>query len=171
GGVAHLDADQPRVSIRIVVDQLGAGDEVVVALGDFSGDGRIDVRGRLNRLDDAERLVLRDRIADLRQLDVNDLAELMLREVRDADRRLVALDQHPLVLSGVAELLRKLHPDPPYFWRRTNGSATISAGCCRLRTSTATLVPTSETDRSTNPSAIPRPRVGDLVPLVTAPTG
>ena len=42
--------------------------------------------------------------ADVRQLDVDDVAELLLREVGDADRAGVAVDANPLVFFRVLEI-------------------------------------------------------------------
>ncbi len=53
----------------------------------LAADGRVDVRHGLHGLDDAERLVLADLVADRRQFDEDDVAELLLRVVGDADRR------------------------------------------------------------------------------------
>jgi hypothetical protein len=47
----------------------------------------------------------RELLADGRELDVDDVAELVLGEIGDADDGLVALDLDPFVVLGVAEIV------------------------------------------------------------------
>ena len=51
--------------------------------------------------------------ADVGQLDVDDVAELLLREVGDADRAGVAVDANPLVLFRVLEIGWVAHRSGP----------------------------------------------------------
>ena len=55
--------------------------------------------------------------AGLRRLVVDELAERVLREPRDAERRLVAVDARPVVLGVVAKVVRVAlcsgHPRSP----------------------------------------------------------
>jgi hypothetical protein len=84
GGIAHLDADQPRVAVGVVVDQLRRRDKVVVGLGDLAGYGRIDVGRRFDGLDDAERLAFVTESPTFGS-STNTTAELVLRVVGDSD--------------------------------------------------------------------------------------
>src|SRR6478735_3907810 len=58
-GVRGLDAEHPRGE-GILVHLLRRGREVGVGGNDLAGEGRVDVARGLHRLDDADRLALRD---------------------------------------------------------------------------------------------------------------
>ena len=88
-GLGELEHDHPA-AVRIGVDRLRLVLQRGVDLDDFAGDRRVQLRDRLDRFDGAERLALLERGADLRQLDVDDVAELLLRVVGDADLAAVA---------------------------------------------------------------------------------
>jgi len=62
-------------------------------------------RNGLDRLDDAERLAGGDLVAGLGQFDEHHVAELVLREVRDADPNGVAAGRHPLVRFQVPSVV------------------------------------------------------------------
>ena len=59
--------------------------EAIVHRDDLAAHRRVELRHGLHRFDGAEHVVLRERRADLRQLDEHDVAELALRVVGDAD--------------------------------------------------------------------------------------
>src|SRR5439155_9322581 len=103
--VRQPDLDHPAVAVRGAVHELGALDDLDVALEDLAGDRCVDVRGGLYRLYDPEARELPDGRALLRQLDEDDVPQLLLREVRDADGDDVAVGAHPLVLLGVLEVV------------------------------------------------------------------
>src|SRR5687767_4061914 len=105
GLIGHPHLHEPAILIRRPVHQLGALDDLHVALDDLARYGRIDVRCCFHRLDDAEARVLPHGRALLGQLDEHDVAQLILREVRDADRGNVALGPHPLMLLRVAKVV------------------------------------------------------------------
>src|SRR5262249_16509342 len=67
-----------------------------------------------DRLDDAERLMRGDLRTDLRQLDEDDVAQLLLREVRDPDPDAIALPLGPLVLARVLEIARNVSHGSSY---------------------------------------------------------
>ena len=76
-------------SVRIGVDALPASRSARVFTSVTSPlTGAIQLRDRLHRLDRAEHVPLLERAADLRQLEIDDVAELLLRVVGDADLRL-----------------------------------------------------------------------------------
>ena len=83
GGGSHLE--QPAAAVRVVVDQLGGGVERLVAGDDLAGQRGVDVADRLGRLQLAAGRAGGDRLADLGQRDVDDVAERVLRVVGDAD--------------------------------------------------------------------------------------
>jgi len=76
-GVLELQAHHPAAPIGLAVDELGRVRERVVDGDDLSGHWREQVAGGLDRLDDAERLVLGQHPADLGQLDEDEIAELL----------------------------------------------------------------------------------------------
>jgi hypothetical protein len=91
--------------VRIGVDQLGRAREGRVAGDDLAAQGREQVADGLDRLDDSERRELSQAPTDVRQLHEDDVAELSGRVIRDADRRLVAVDPDPLMVFRVAQIL------------------------------------------------------------------
>src|SRR5204863_1846672 len=106
GLVRGLDEDHPALAVGVRVHRLRLLRELGVGLDDLAGDGREEVGNRLDRLDDAEGLARRHLGADLRQLDEDDVAELLLGVRGDADAHAVALLLRPLVLARVLEVLR-----------------------------------------------------------------
>src|SRR6185436_10162328 len=63
---------------------------------------------RLDGLDGADLVSGVEDLADLGQLDEDDLAELLLRELGDAEHAHVVLDAEPLVLPRI-EILARVH--------------------------------------------------------------
>src|SRR5258708_31352772 len=109
GGVGRLDAEDPG-GVRVLVHALRRATEIGVGADDLAVDRRIDIRGRLHRLDHGHGFAGRNLAADLRRLDEHDVAELFLRMVGDAHgERAVGLAAQPFVRDGVAKLLRGLH--------------------------------------------------------------
>jgi len=118
-GVVELDLDHPALVLGALVDELGRLDQGLVDLDDLAADGRVHVAGGLDRLDDAEggclqgklkrlkeaerdrRTALLKGLADVRQLGVDNDAQLVLRVVRDADGADAVVDADPLVCEGV----------------------------------------------------------------------
>jgi len=78
--VSQLDLHHPAGPEGVGVDFGRVVDERVVDLNDFARDGGVDVRGRLDGLDDAVGLSGGDLGADFGELDVDDVAELGLLE-------------------------------------------------------------------------------------------
>ena len=88
--IGHANPDEPALPVGIVVDGLRLVDGLLVDLQDLAREGRDDVGDGLHRLHLAVRDVLRDRRSDFRRLVVHELAEGILGEPRDPERRLVA---------------------------------------------------------------------------------
>ncbi len=82
-------------SCGLAVDRFGLLGERAVDLGDLAADRRVQLRHRLDRLDRAEHVALGQLPADLRQLEVHDVAELLLRVVGDAHARVAAGELRP----------------------------------------------------------------------------
>ena len=89
----------------ILVHGLGRVDHGLVHLEHLARERRDQVGHGLHRLDLAVRRVVRDRVADGRRLVVDELAERVLGEPGDAERRLVALDPGPVVLGVVQQIV------------------------------------------------------------------
>src|SRR3546814_15242354 len=68
----------------------------------------IDLARRLHRFHHGGFLALFEALADRRQLNEDNVAELLLSVVADADRCLVAGNHHPLVVLGVTLLAHAL---------------------------------------------------------------
>ena len=100
GGVGETDPDEPALAVGVLVHGLGRVDDLLVHLEDLARERRDHVRDGLDRLDLAVRGVLRRRTAVGRRLEVDELAESVLREPGHAESRLVALDSRPVVLGG-----------------------------------------------------------------------
>src|SRR6185503_2355647 len=92
--VGELHLQHPPVFVRLLVHELGLLDHLHVALEDLTRDRAVDVRRGLHGLDHAEARELPDRRALLGELDEDDVAQLLLREVRDPDRGGVAVETH-----------------------------------------------------------------------------
>mmetsp|Transcript_12883 Transcript_12883/g.45717 ORF Transcript_12883/g.45717 Transcript_12883/m.45717 type:complete len:205 (-) Transcript_12883:31-645(-) len=99
-GLGDLDLDEPAVLERGRVDEARRVAECLVHLGDGARDGRVDVGGGLDRLDGAKRLALDDLVADVGEVDEDDVAEFAGRERGDADDARLALNLAVLVRLG-----------------------------------------------------------------------
>ncbi len=104
--ILEAEADHPAVAVRIGVHESGLLVEALVDGDDFAAQGGEELRDGLHRLDRAEDVHAPEGVADLRQLDVHDVAELSLRVVGDPDlhdvRLVGALDV--LVLFAVQQV-------------------------------------------------------------------
>src|SRR3954469_23606188 len=80
--VREPDADEPALAVGVVVDRLGRVDDLLVDLEHLAGERRDHVRDGLDRLDLAVGRVPGDLLALLRRLEVDELAERVLREPR-----------------------------------------------------------------------------------------
>src|SRR5690606_33707980 len=69
-----------------------------VGFGYLAGYRRIDIGRGLDRFDHHRRIALAERLADLRKLDEDDVAELFLCVFGDSDRGDAAIDLEPLVV-------------------------------------------------------------------------
>jgi hypothetical protein len=92
--------------------------ELGVALGDLAGDRRIDIGHGFRGFDLAERLSGGDLGSRPWKIDVNDVAERVLREMGDAHADGIAFAPSPLVFLRVLEIFRvhahlRGNPCPP----------------------------------------------------------
>src|SRR5262247_117252 len=105
---ARLQPEEPPGAHRVLVHLAGRVDERSVDFGDRAVERELDVGGRLDRLDDDRVRTLRELAADLGQLDVDEVAELLLCVAGDADHhRAVVLEPQPLVGFGELELTHR----------------------------------------------------------------
>src|SRR5690348_8923691 len=98
----QLELQDPALTVWVGVDELRFRGQLFVDRCDPAGHRRVQIACRLDRLDDAEGVAGRELAAGGGQLEEDDVAELRLGEVGDADRRLLAVDRDPLVRPGVA---------------------------------------------------------------------
>lgn len=108
-----LQDDHPPRPVRILVHQLWLVCKGLVDLDDLPTHRREDLAHRLDGFDCTEGLPLLDRLAYRRQLDVHDIGQLALREVRDPDPGPCSLGLGPLVVLRVAEPIRNFRQRNP----------------------------------------------------------
>jgi hypothetical protein len=104
--VRDAELDDPAVAVGVFVDLLGAVIEGLVDLDDLAADRGVDVRDGLDGLDGAEGVSGVEGGARFGELDEDDVAELILGVVGDADGGGVVLGADPFVALGVLKLLR-----------------------------------------------------------------
>src|SRR5262245_34346906 len=108
GRVGGHDLVEPAPAVRVAVDQFGGRVQGLVDRGHLAVDGRVEVADRLGRLQLTAGGTGGDRLADRRQGDVDDVAELVLGVVGDADPNGsvgLAGRADPLVLLGVLQVV------------------------------------------------------------------
>jgi hypothetical protein len=105
--LGNLDLGDPAAAVRVVLGDLVDGAGLLlqhqVDLSDLARNRGVDVGGALDGLDGANGVAGQDVLALLRQLDVDDIAQLLggvLADAQDA-RLLVRGEVDPLVLLGV----------------------------------------------------------------------
>src|SRR5450631_2859046 len=92
----------------IFIELLGSVGEGVIEIDDIARDRRVDVRHGLHGLDRADGFSLIDMLAGLEgfaavfKIHVDDVAELVLGVIGDANGAGIAFHVHPLVFLGVA---------------------------------------------------------------------
>src|ERR1017187_2339807 len=111
-GATVVDAvqpDHPALAVRVGVDSLGCVGELVVDAGDRSTNRCVQVAGRLHGLDGPELAARLEHGSDRGQLDEDDVTQLGLGVVADADGGHATLDVNPLVALGEAVLAEVGH--------------------------------------------------------------
>src|SRR5262245_38818536 len=98
GQIKNLDFEEPTLTHRIAVHQRRVIDNGLIDLGDFAALRRINLRGSLDGLDDRGWCSLFGSCSRSRQLDKDQVAELVLRVGRDAHRGDVAFNTQPFVV-------------------------------------------------------------------------
>ena len=82
-GVRHLDLDQPSLGVGVFGQDLDVARDRLVDLDHLATDRRVEVADRLDALDLAERLPLRQGGSDLGQVDHDQVGELVDSELGD----------------------------------------------------------------------------------------
>ena len=106
-GVLDLDLDHPALVVAVLVDVLGRVAERIVDLDHLAGARARTGRDTALTLSTVPKTAsLLELLALLGQVDLGDVAERLDGELGDADGGDVAVDARPLVLLGVAEVVR-----------------------------------------------------------------
>ena len=84
-GVLETDLEDPAVLLSLVVDEGGISLHVLVVSGNLSSNGGVDVGGSLDRLNTADTITLNEAGANLSDIQVDNVTELTLGVVCDAD--------------------------------------------------------------------------------------
>ncbi len=105
--VAQLDLEEPTVLHRRRVDQRRRVLDRLVLLEHESGDRRVQLGGRLHRLEGAAVKATLDLVVGLGQLGVDDVAERLLGVVADAHDAPTVLHLDPLVALRVVKRARE----------------------------------------------------------------
>ncbi len=95
--VAHLHLNHPPLAVRVGVHARRVALELVVDLDDLARPAAVEIARGLDRLDLAEALVGGDFRADLGEVDVGDVGQLIGGELGDADGDDVAVGFVPFV--------------------------------------------------------------------------
>src|SRR6185437_109731 len=106
--IGELDLVEPALTHRVGIDLRRVIGEAGIDRRHFARGRRVNLARRLYRFNDARLLALLDLAANFGQFDEDDVTELALREVGDADRRLIAVDANPLVVFRVANVAHQL---------------------------------------------------------------
>ena len=101
--IVELQFEEPAFALGVTVHDRRIVSDLAVAVEDFTRNRRIDVRCGLYGFDDGGFLALVQVLAGFGDLREDDVAELLLRMVGDADRRGVAVDPDPFMLLGEVE--------------------------------------------------------------------
>ena len=109
GRVRHFDLHEPAFAVGVAVDDGGIGVHGLVEFHDLAAHRKERVAHGLHGLDRAENLACGERLAHGRNIDENDVAQLALGKVGDADNGRVTLDAAPLVVAGVFQICRYVH--------------------------------------------------------------
>src|SRR5689334_21231006 len=102
--VGHANLHHPTVLKGRSVDAFGRVQQWLVNLRDLAGDGGVQVGNGFYGLDGSERRAFDHFTSRIRQIEIHDVSQLRLGEVRDADHCRVAFDADPLVGGGIAEV-------------------------------------------------------------------
>src|SRR4051794_35657864 len=144
GRLADFHLEQPALAHRVGVDQARFADNRFVYFRYLAGDRRIYIRSRLDRLDHGGGRALFQFLADCRQLDEYEVAELFLSVRGDAHGRGLTFEAEPFMLVG--KFQHDVRSSIQVVSRRlylcsTKGSLLTSTGTRLARTSANIVVP------------------------------
>jgi hypothetical protein len=109
-GIGEPHLDEPALAHRVGIDLGRIGDDVAIDRDDLARNRRVDLARGLRRFDDRRLLALFDSPAELGQFDIDDIAQLRLRVIGDADHGDVALLPHPFMVFREAN---RAHAEAP----------------------------------------------------------
>jgi hypothetical protein len=104
GRLGELDPVDPVGALGVFIDELRLAGQRFVYAKDFAAYGRIEVACRLDRLDNADRVVFLHLRAEARELNEGHRAEPFLSIVRYADGSDTVLDDDVFVILAVSNL-------------------------------------------------------------------
>src|SRR5262245_48889050 len=102
GGIANLDLEEPGLALRILIDERRLGGGLRVDLDHLAGNGGKHIAGGLDAFHHSHRIALLGLATGLRHLHEDDVAQLRLGVLGDADGTNPVLDADPFVVLGVA---------------------------------------------------------------------
>jgi beta-glucuronidase len=106
-GVVRFQTEYPTGAVGILIHQFRLLAQVLIDLHDLTGERAIQVRGGFHRLDHGTVRLCSILQSHLRQLDVDHVAECILRVVGDADPdRAIRQGLDPFVAGGVFQVFR-----------------------------------------------------------------
>ena len=102
GGIGEFHLDDPR-AVRVRVDLVGFVFQLLIDRGHLAADGRIEIADGLHAFHRAECGIGGYRVTHLGRVDVDDVAQRVLRVVGDADAADVAFDRDPFVFAACSD--------------------------------------------------------------------
>jgi hypothetical protein len=99
GGIGKLQFEEPAIAQWIRIDDRWIRHDRLVGLDDLAADRSVNVGRGLDGFHHCGRRAFFETFAGCRQLDKNQVAELLLGVLRDADDRHVAVNAKPLVIG------------------------------------------------------------------------
>ncbi len=100
GRIRHIEHRDPAFPIGIFIDQFGGILELFIYFDDLAADRAHDGGRGFRGFDFGDFLHRADFLPDLRQFDVDNVSQLVLCIIRDADHGPFALGLDPLMLFG-----------------------------------------------------------------------
>ena len=114
------------MAVGLFVDEFGICGERAVGFDDLAADRRVDVAGRLDGFDDGAGFAGFDFAADLRDFGEDDVSQLGLGVVADADGGDVAREADPFVAFGKFQISRNVA-------HIYSGKIATEVGGCKVR--------------------------------------
>ena len=104
-----MELDEPAVAVAVFVHQLRRFRKRIVDLENFSSYRTKDFRNGLDGFDVGEGLIGIKRVANLGELDKDNVTEFLLGMLCDDDDGYTLVDSYPFMLFRIYTVRRKLH--------------------------------------------------------------